>query len=204
MNIGERKKIVVACHRDATSGHMGTIKTLARITERFMCCQFVMSVSELAGRSAQRLLSFTQNPLYYLASSQNRLYWPAHSIHTWLSLHPHSERLLHQVCPSFPNAVETCPRSCWCSFKVCISFNLAMYIAIAVIGHAWLYIATFILLPTLNLCVAFHEVWITKSDNLRPRWRVQQWSGQWADGVDGDRSSADTLPSTGEYCDCHT
>ena len=36
MNVEERKKIVVACHKDATSGHMGTKKTLARITERFM------------------------------------------------------------------------------------------------------------------------------------------------------------------------
>jgi len=36
MNVDERKKIVVACHRDATSGHMGTKKTLARITKKFM------------------------------------------------------------------------------------------------------------------------------------------------------------------------
>ena len=32
----EQKRIVIACHEDPTSGHMGTKKTLARITERFI------------------------------------------------------------------------------------------------------------------------------------------------------------------------
>ena len=36
MNNKERTKILEACHKDPTSGHMGTKKTLARITQRFI------------------------------------------------------------------------------------------------------------------------------------------------------------------------
>ena len=36
VNTKERAKILDACHKDPTSGHMGSKKTLARITERFM------------------------------------------------------------------------------------------------------------------------------------------------------------------------
>ena len=32
----EKKQILEDCHCDATSGHMGTKRTLARITERFI------------------------------------------------------------------------------------------------------------------------------------------------------------------------
>ena len=32
----ERHRILVACHQDLTSGHMGTKITLSRITERFI------------------------------------------------------------------------------------------------------------------------------------------------------------------------
>lgn len=32
----EQKRILDSCHKHPTSGHMGTKKTLARITERFM------------------------------------------------------------------------------------------------------------------------------------------------------------------------
>ena len=32
----ERLRILESCHSDVTSGHMGTKRTLARITERFM------------------------------------------------------------------------------------------------------------------------------------------------------------------------
>lgn len=36
MNPKERTKILEACHKDPTSGHMGTKKTLACITQRFI------------------------------------------------------------------------------------------------------------------------------------------------------------------------
>lgn len=36
MNTKERTKILEACHKDLMSGHMGTKKTLARITQRFI------------------------------------------------------------------------------------------------------------------------------------------------------------------------
>lgn len=32
----EKQQILEDCHNEATSGHMGTKKTLARITERFI------------------------------------------------------------------------------------------------------------------------------------------------------------------------
>ena len=32
----ERKRILDSCHNDPTSGHKGSKKTLARITDRFM------------------------------------------------------------------------------------------------------------------------------------------------------------------------
>ena len=36
VNTEERVRILEACHNDPTSGHMGSKRTLARITERFM------------------------------------------------------------------------------------------------------------------------------------------------------------------------
>ena len=36
LNKSERAKIVKECHKDPTSGHLGTKRTLSRVTERFM------------------------------------------------------------------------------------------------------------------------------------------------------------------------
>ena len=36
LSIKERLQIMQSCHSDPTSGHMGSKRTLARITERFM------------------------------------------------------------------------------------------------------------------------------------------------------------------------
>ena len=43
----EQKKILQACHVDATSGHMGRTKTLYRIKERFMWHGMVEDVNTL-------------------------------------------------------------------------------------------------------------------------------------------------------------
>ena len=43
----EQKRIVIACHEDPTSGHMGTKRTLARITERFIWPGVTKDVQEL-------------------------------------------------------------------------------------------------------------------------------------------------------------
>ena len=43
----EQKRIVIACHEDPTSGHMGTKRTRARITERFIWPGVTKDVQEL-------------------------------------------------------------------------------------------------------------------------------------------------------------
>ena len=43
----EQKRIVIACHEDRTSGHMGTKRNLARITERFIWPGVTKDVQEL-------------------------------------------------------------------------------------------------------------------------------------------------------------
>ena len=45
----ERKKILQACHIDATAGHMGKTRTLFRIKERFMWHGMVKDVVQLVG-----------------------------------------------------------------------------------------------------------------------------------------------------------
>ena len=36
LNKNEQAKIVKECHKDPTSGHLGTKRTLSHVTERFM------------------------------------------------------------------------------------------------------------------------------------------------------------------------
>ena len=46
-SLEERKKILLACHVDATSGHMGKTRTIYRIKERFMWHGMVKDVIDL-------------------------------------------------------------------------------------------------------------------------------------------------------------
>ena len=43
----ERRKILLACHVDPTSGHMGKSRTIFRIKERFMWHGMVKDVADL-------------------------------------------------------------------------------------------------------------------------------------------------------------
>ena len=43
----EQKRILQACHVDATAGHMGKTRTIFRIKERFMWHGMVKDVKEL-------------------------------------------------------------------------------------------------------------------------------------------------------------
>lgn len=45
----EREQIIKSCHAAATSGHLGTKKTLARITERFMWPGVTKEVNAMVG-----------------------------------------------------------------------------------------------------------------------------------------------------------
>ena len=46
-SLEERQKILLACHIDSTSGHMGKTRTLYRIKERFMWHGMVKDVVSL-------------------------------------------------------------------------------------------------------------------------------------------------------------
>lgn len=47
MDLKEKQQILEDCHCDATSGHMGIKKTLARITERYIWAGVAKDVCSL-------------------------------------------------------------------------------------------------------------------------------------------------------------
>ena len=51
-NREEQQKILHACHRDPTSGHMALKRTLARISERFMWNGMVKDVKDMVSTSS--------------------------------------------------------------------------------------------------------------------------------------------------------
>ena len=53
----ERKMILHACHIDPTSGHLGRVRTMYRIKERFMWTGMYKDVKELVRFSCFRLLA---------------------------------------------------------------------------------------------------------------------------------------------------
>ena len=50
-NHEEQQKILHACHRDPTSGHMALKRTLARISERFVWNGMVKDVQDMVSTS---------------------------------------------------------------------------------------------------------------------------------------------------------
>ena len=47
LNKDERAKILKECHKDPMSGHLGTKRTLSRVTERFMWPGVAKDVNQL-------------------------------------------------------------------------------------------------------------------------------------------------------------
>ena len=78
-SLEERQKILLACHIDSTSGHMGKTRTLYRIKERFMWHGMVKDVVSLVSSlfncmSGTPLFFYITNSilvLLYFCSYQN-------------------------------------------------------------------------------------------------------------------------------------
>ena len=49
-DLDERSRILASCHNDPTSGHLGTKKTLGRVSERFMWQGMVNDVNKLVSK----------------------------------------------------------------------------------------------------------------------------------------------------------